>query len=105
MEFVFDTEFLIFFNPFHHNTVNISIIYTNLIALFAAAIYNIYNIYSAKERFNGLYDSERSSEITPRRVQVLCAQGKIPGAVRFGVTWAIPKDAVKPKDGRYKNRN
>ncbi len=41
--------------------------------------------------------------ITPRRVQVLCAQGKIPGAVRFGVTWAIPKGAVKPKDGRSKN--
>ena len=40
--------------------------------------------------------------ITPRRVQVLCAQGKIPGAIRFGVTWAIPKDAVKPKDGRVK---
>lgn len=40
--------------------------------------------------------------ITPRRVQVLCAQGKIPGAIRFGVTWAIPKDAVKPIDGRYK---
>ena len=38
--------------------------------------------------------------ITPRRIQVLCAQGKIPGAVRFGVAWAIPKDAVKPKDGR-----
>ncbi|NLL05740.1 MAG: helix-turn-helix domain-containing protein [Clostridiaceae bacterium] len=42
--------------------------------------------------------------ITPRRVQVLCAQGKIPGAVRFGVTWAIPKDAVKPKDGRIKEQ-
>ena len=40
--------------------------------------------------------------ITPRRVQVLCAQGKVPGAVRFGITWAIPKDAVKPKDGRYR---
>lgn len=40
--------------------------------------------------------------ITTRRVQVLCAQGKIPGAVRFGITWAIPKDAVRPKDGRYK---
>jgi len=54
-------EFLLFFNGFHQNAVNISIIYTNLIALFAVAIYNIYNIYSAKERFNGLYDSERSS--------------------------------------------
>ncbi len=29
--------------------------------------------------------------ITPRRVQVLCVQGKISGAVRFGVTWAIPQ--------------
>lgn len=51
-------DFLLFFNPFHHNTVNISIIYTNLIALFATAIYNIYNIYLSKDRFNGLYDSE-----------------------------------------------
>jgi hypothetical protein len=42
-------------------------------------------------------------EITPRRVQVLCAQGKIPGVIRFGVTWAIPKGAVKPKDGRIKS--
>lgn len=40
--------------------------------------------------------------ITPRRVQALCAQSKIPGAIRFGVTWAIPKDAAKPKDGRLK---
>lgn len=47
-------------------------------------------------------EAAKKWEITPRRVQVLCAQGKIPGAVRFGVTWAIPKDAVKPKDGRYK---
>ncbi|MGX8710935.1 MAG: helix-turn-helix domain-containing protein [bacterium] len=42
--------------------------------------------------------------ITPRRVQVLCSQEKIPGVVRFGITWAIPKDAVKPKDGRYKKK-
>lgn len=41
-------------------------------------------------------------DITQRRVQVLCSQGKIPGAVLFGNAWAIPKDAVKPKDGRYK---
>lgn len=40
--------------------------------------------------------------ITTRRVQVLCSQGKIQGAVRFGITWAIPKDAIKPKDGRCK---
>jgi len=44
-------------------------------------------------------------DITQRRVQVLCAQGKIQGAVLFGNAWAIPKDAVKPIDGRYKKES
>ena len=38
--------------------------------------------------------------ITRRRVQVLCAQGRIPGLTKFGKSWAIPKDAVKPIDAR-----
>ena len=37
-----------------------------------------------------------------RRVQILCAGGKIEGAVRFGRDWMIPKDAAKPIDGRTK---
>ena len=46
--------------------------------------------------------------ITPRRVQVLCNNGKIPGAVNFGRDWAVPRNAEKPEDGRvttgeYKN--
>ena len=46
--------------------------------------------------------------ITPRRVQVLCNNGKIPGAVKFGRDWAVPRNAEKPEDGRvtageYKN--
>lgn len=39
-------------------------------------------------------------DITPRRVQRLCAEGKIPGAVKFGRDWAIPIDSERPKDGR-----
>ncbi len=35
-----------------------------------------------------------------RRVQLLCAAGKIEGALRFGRDWMIPKDASKPIDGR-----
>ena len=35
-----------------------------------------------------------------RRVQLLCADGKIEGATRFGRDWMIPKDAKKPVDGR-----
>ena len=47
-------------------------------------------------------------ELTTRRVQKLCAEGKIPGASKFGRDWAIPKDAEKPVDqrvttGEYKN--
>ncbi|MBQ8528232.1 MAG: hypothetical protein IJ459_00695 [Clostridia bacterium] len=41
-------------------------------------------------------------DIGARRVQLLCAAGKIEGAIRFGRSWMIPKDAVKPVDGRTK---
>ena len=40
--------------------------------------------------------------ISERRVQILCRQGKVEGAVRLGWIWAIPKNAIKPKDGRLK---
>ena len=38
--------------------------------------------------------------LTTRRVQKMCEDGEIPGVVRFGRAWAIPKDAEKPVDGR-----
>ena len=38
--------------------------------------------------------------ITRRRIQVLCAQDRIPGLARFGKAWAILKDAEKPADAR-----
>ena len=57
--FLLWSELSLFFNWFHHNTVNISIFYTKQIALFATAIYNIYNLYFEKASFNGLYHSER----------------------------------------------
>ena len=41
--------------------------------------------------------------ITPRRIQVLCKQDRIPGAARIGYVWAIPMDAEKPKDARIKS--
>ena len=40
--------------------------------------------------------------ISERRVQKLCEEGRISGVVRFGRSWAIPKDAQKPKDARRK---
>lgn len=41
--------------------------------------------------------------ITVRRVQVLCSQGKIPGAMKIGSFWVVPKEAEKPRDQRIKS--
>ena len=40
--------------------------------------------------------------ISPRRVRMLCAEGKIEGAIQKGKLYMIPEDAKKPADGRVK---
>lgn len=40
--------------------------------------------------------------ISDRRVRILCAEGKVSGAVREGRRWMIPVDTRKPADGRFK---
>ena len=42
--------------------------------------------------------------ISDRRIRVLCAEGKIPGAYQEGRGWKIPVAAKKPADGRYKSK-
>ena len=41
--------------------------------------------------------------ISKRRIQVLCSQDRIPGAMKIGSYWAIPSDADRPKDERVKS--
>jgi len=41
--------------------------------------------------------------ISQRRIQTLCNEERIEGAVRIGHTWAIPEDAPKPTDARIKS--
>lgn len=46
--------------------------------------------------------------VSTRRVQKMCAEGIIPGVIKFGRDWAIPRDSEKPIDrrittGEYKN--
>lgn len=41
--------------------------------------------------------------ISTRRIQILCGDGRIVGAVKIGSFWAIPADAEKPKDDRIKS--
>lgn len=47
-------------------------------------------------------------DITTRRIQILCSEGRISGVARLGREWAIPCVAQKPEDkrtktGKYKN--
>ena len=41
-------------------------------------------------------------KITQRRVQILCSENRIEGAFKVGEVWAIPENAKKPEDMRYK---
>ena len=43
--------------------------------------------------------------ISQRRVQVLCAEGRIPGAFKLGDVWAIPADTTKPRDSRIRHKD
>ena len=40
--------------------------------------------------------------ISRRRVEVLCSEGRIEGVQRIGGMWLIPADAQKPADARIK---
>ncbi len=39
-------------------------------------------------------------DLTTRRVQKMCADGRIDGAKKFGNAWAIPRSAQRPSDAR-----
>ena len=41
--------------------------------------------------------------VTPRWINYYCSSGRIPGAVKMGTVWLIPKGAQKPADRRFKS--
>jgi len=48
---------------------------------------------------NGYVKAEIIAErwnVSVRQVQLLCQNGKIAGASKFGNAWAIPENALKP---------
>ena len=42
--------------------------------------------------------------ISDRRIRVLCNEGRIEGAIKFGRNWSIPENANKPIDAREGNK-
>ncbi|GHS93176.1 cell division protein Fic [Alphaproteobacteria bacterium] len=50
-------------------------------------------------------EASRLWKVSERRVRVLCQKGQIVGAMKNGLSWQIPADSAKPRDGRfYKNK-
>lgn len=47
--------------------------------------------------FITIKEAAKQWDITPRRVQVLCSEGRIKGAFKHGNAWFIPKGASKPE--------
>lgn len=41
--------------------------------------------------------------ICNRRIVTLCNDGRIEGAIKFGKSWAIPKETKQPSDNRIKS--
>lgn len=41
--------------------------------------------------------------LSTRRVQTICNEDMVPGVMKFGREWAIPKDAQRPADKRIKS--
>lgn len=42
--------------------------------------------------------------VSPRRVQILCKEGRVKGAIIKGKMWLIPSDAKKPVDPRKESK-
>ena len=57
----------------------------------------------AKMEYLSIKQTSDKWGISIRRIQVLCAKGRIPGALKIGSYWAIPADAEKPDDQRIKS--
>lgn len=41
--------------------------------------------------------------LSKRRIQVLCSENRIPGAMKVDSSWVIPADAEKPVDARIRS--
>lgn len=50
--------------------------------------------------FMSVRDAASLWNISERRVQKFCEDGRVEGVLRFGRSWMIPKDAKKPVDPR-----
>lgn len=48
-------------------------------------------------------EAAKKWNISARRVQTICNEGTVPGVIKFGHAWAIPKHAEKPVHKRVQS--
>lgn len=56
------------------------------------------------ESYLSIREAAEKWSVSERRVYQYCAQGRIPGAMRFGGAWAIPENTEKPGDSRREGK-
>ena len=52
------------------------------------------------EGYMSIKEASELWNVTPRRIQAYCMEGRIEGAAKLGREWAIPTSAEKPGDKR-----
>lgn len=57
------------------------------------------------ERYINIREAAERWNLSSRRVQILCKEGRIDGASKLGREWAIPYSAKKPEDKRIVTGN
>lgn len=57
------------------------------------------------EKFMTTREASEKWNITERRINVLCKEGRIPGAYKDNKRWLIPNETEKPADKRLKGRS
>lgn len=50
--------------------------------------------------FISVKEAAENWDVSERWVQKFCVEGRIPNVQKFGRSWMIPKDAVRPDDLR-----
>lgn len=56
------------------------------------------------EGYMSIREAAEKWGVSERRINQYCTEGRIPGAERFGGSWAIPENARKPGDPRREKK-
>lgn len=55
------------------------------------------------QKYMTIKEASEKWGIGDKRINTLCLEGRVNGAMKFGRKWAIPRSATKPNDVRIKS--